>query len=220
MTASNAIFGTFSFRVELSIACPRCDHPVPVDGPVFSAHCIHCQHDLDITEEYWTDHLREACKDMQNTPLGQGSGSMMFGTNTGNLTLGRLDPYCDNCKTNFINPWELKPGTVYTCGKCGSKWPVDAPPPWLSNAVPGVILLINALLETDKNESNPLSGSRAVSVSCPSCSGNLSVDGSSRLVRCTYCDTQVYLPDELWVRLHGVKRKRRWFVVCAYRNEK
>lgn len=210
----------YSFRVELSIACPRCDHPVPVDGPVFSAHCIHCQHDLAITVEYWTDHLREACRDMRNTQLGNGSGSMMFGTNTGSLTLGRLDPYCDNCKTDFENPWELVPGTEYICRKCGSRWPVDAPPEWLSRAVPEISFLINALLETNSGGEIPLSASRALSVSCPACSGNLSVDGSGRLVRCRYCDTQVYLPDDLWARLHGVKRKRRWFVVCRCGNEK
>lgn len=210
----------FSFRVEFSMACPRCDNPVPVDGPVATAHCVHCQHDLEISEEYWAEHLEDACTNMQDTPHGQGSGSMMFGTNTGNLTLSRFDLYCDNCKTNFEDPWKLLPGSEYTCRECGSRWPVSAPPPWLSAAVPRIRLLVNALVETDsKEEEQPLSGS-LTSVSCPSCAGNLAIDGSSRLIRCNYCDKQVYLPDDLWVRIHGTRRKRRWFVVCDYWNSK
>ena len=208
----------FSFRIELSMACPRCDHAVPVDGPVSRAHCMYCQNDLVIERDYWITHIGEACSDMQNTPLGQGSGSMFLGTNTGNLTLGRLNPYCDNCKTDFSDPWGLSPGTVYECAECGSRWPVSSPPEWISLALPRVKLLINALLEKDNCSEFGHSGASLISLSCPSCSGDLSVDGSSRLVRCRYCDTQIYLPDDIWARLHGTKRKRRWFVVCEERN--
>ena len=208
----------FSFRIELSMACPRCDRAVPVDGPVSTAHCMYCQNDLTIERDYWITHIREACSEMQNTPLGQGSGSMFLGTNNGNLTLGRLNPYCDNCKTDFLDPWDLSPETVYECNCCRSRWPVSSPPEWISRALPRVKLLINALLEGDGAGELHLSAASPVSLSCPSCSGNLSFDGSRRLVRCVYCDTQVYLPDDIWMRLHGARRKRRWFVVCEERN--
>lgn len=209
----------FSFRIELGMNCPRCDHPVPVDGPISRAHCIYCQNDLEIERDYWITLIGEGCREMQSTPLGEGTGSMFLGTHNGNLTLGRLDPYCDNCKTDFADPWNLVPGTFYQCGECGSSWPVQLPPDWLGRAVPRVRILINALLEHDATEANPFADSSPMSLSCPSCSGNLQVDGSSRLVRCGYCDRQVYLPDSMWARLHGTRRKRRWFVVCEYGDE-
>lgn len=209
----------FSFRVELSMGCPRCDRPVPIDGPVSTAHCKYCQNDIEIEKDYWIEHLRDACSDMQSTSIGRGSGSMLFGTNTGNLTLGRLDPYCDNCKTDFQNPWILEPETSYVCTKCGSQWPVSRPPDWLSKSVPRIKQLVNALIEKEDGEETNLPDS-LTSISCPSCAGSLSIDGSSRLVRCSYCDKQVYLPDDLWVRLHGTKRKRRWFVICSYGEKK
>lgn len=193
---------------------------MPVDGPVSKAHCIYCQNDIEIDREYWITQIEEGCREMQNTPRGMGSGSMFMGTRSGNLTLGRLNPYCDNCKTDFKDPWNLSPGTQYECSKCGSRWPVSAPPEWLAEALPGIKLLINALVDTDSGKDSGLKGLSAFSLSCPSCSGNLPVDGSSRLVRCIYCDRQVYLPDNIWARLHGTRKKRRWFVVSEKMNGK
>lgn len=205
----------FSFRVELSMPCPRCDRPVPIDGPVESAHCMYCQNDMEIGREYWQNVLADGCAEMQGTTVGQGSGSMMFGANTSNLTLGRLDPYCNSCKTDFLEPWSLESGTIYECRKCGAGWPVQEPPGWLTKAVPRIVQLINADLS---GKTGAETGTEPVSVSCPKCSGSLTVDGSSRLVRCQWCDSRIYLPDGLWSRLHGAKRKRRWFVLCRYSN--
>ncbi len=206
--------GAFSFRVELSMSCPRCDNPVPVDGPVGRVWCPHCGGTVEIERSYWIEQLGEAVDEMRNTPVGEGTGSMFFGTNRGNLTLGRLDPYCDSCKTDFANPWDLEAG-VYTCSSCGARWPVSPPPSWLSQAVPSILQLINAVLEREGEGTAAPAYSEPVSLSCPSCSGNLELDGSSRLVRCGYCGSQVYLPDSVWMKLHGGRRKRRWFVVCS-----
>ena len=38
------------------------------------------------------------------------------------------------------------------------------------------------------------------------------IDGEDRIVICEYCETNVYLPDDLWLRLHPAKKKNRWFV--------
>jgi sugar lactone lactonase YvrE len=50
---------------------------------------------------------------------------------------------------------------------------------------------------------------------CANCKAPLSVDGSSRIVRCQYCSTDVYLPDDLWQRLHPVATVARWYLCTS-----
>ena len=52
-----------------------------------------------------------------------------------------------------------------------------------------------------------------VAFHCPGCGGSLILDGKSRKTRCTYCDTDVYLPDDLWFALHPVMTTRRWYLL-------
>ncbi len=200
------------FRVEVSITCPRCDMPVPLDGPLLNTACVHCGNSLELTPEYWWELLGEGCAEMLNTPVGQGVSSTVFGQVSGTVTLARLNPYCLNCKTDLEDPRDLAPGTTHTCGNCGSRCPVSPPPEWLSQGVPGITLLINAMVSRGEE---PLSGSSPAPVSCPSCSAGLTVDGSTRLVRCSWCGGQVYLSDQVWRALHGTRSKRKWFVVCG-----
>lgn len=49
--------------------------------------------------------------------------------------------------------------------------------------------------------------------SCLSCGGSLSVDGSSRILECTYCKSSSYIPDGLWLKFHPVSMVKRWYMV-------
>lgn len=211
--------GVFSFRIEFSIQCPGCDRPLPFDGPLERAHCNHCQSDIDIPRSYWIENLASSCRKMQKTEKGMGTGSILIGIFHGNLTLARFDPYCDNCKSSFDDPWKLVHGTSYICTECGMTYPVQQPPGWLSSEVPRIITLINALFSENDSTSGGGSGTKPESISCPTCAALLEVDGTTRFVKCKYCGGQVYLPDDLWLRFHAGKRKRRWFVICEYMDE-
>jgi len=204
----------FCFRIEFSIQCPFCDRPLPLDGPLESVFCRNCLSEVEVPREYWIDTLENACRKMQGTKKGEGRGSMLIGTFHGNLTLARFDPYCDRCKTEFADPWKLEHGTFYTCSKCGAVYPVQKPPEWLTTEAPSIITMINALISEGSQGSRADSADRITSFSCPSCAGQLSVEGISRLIKCDYCDANVYIPDNVWLRLHAGKRKRRWFVIC------
>jgi len=113
---------------EFSIQCPRCDMPLHLDGPLEKAHCNSCQSDIDVPRSYWIETLANSCRKMQETDPGMGTSSMLIGTFHGDLTLARFDPYCDNCRTSFEDPWVLPHGTIYTCKKCGAVYPVQSPP--------------------------------------------------------------------------------------------
>lgn len=204
--------GKLCFRVEFSIKCPRCDRSIPLDGPMETTICESCKSVIPISRDYWVETISDARKTMRKVELGEGSGSMMFGTFNANLSLARFNPYCDQCKTDFEQSWEDSVDSDYKCTTCGVKYPVRTPPGWLEKGVPGIKYLVNALLDTEKPLK--LTSSSPVVLSCPSCSAALEADGSTRFVDCNYCNSQVYLPDGLWMKFHKVKRKRRWFVVC------
>ncbi|MBC8043379.1 MAG: hypothetical protein IAF08_08025 [Rhizobacter sp.] len=48
---------------------------------------------------------------------------------------------------------------------------------------------------------------------CPTCSAALKVDGSSRMITCSYCNTPSYFPDELWRRLHPATQAFPWYLI-------
>ena len=203
---------SLSFRVELSIKCPECHKPVPLDGPMEIVQCESCDTDIPFTREYWVETLSEAHSKMRSVKIGQGTASMILGAFAANLSLARFYPYCDQCKTDFSPSWKNSVGGDYTCGSCGVKYPVNSPPSWLRKGIPGMQFLVNALLEVQSSKELSSSTSPVV-LACPSCSASLDVDGSTRFVDCSYCNSQVYLPDDLWMKFHKVKQKRRWFVV-------
>ncbi len=201
-----------SFRVEFSIKCPRCDRPVPLDGPLESVVCGNCETDIPFEQEYWVERITDACRAMREVNVGQGTASMILGTYNGNLSLARFAPYCDECKTDFDPSWTDSVDSQYKCSSCGVEYPVLIPPVWLKKAIPQIDYLINALTVSESLQKPDTS--KPVVVSCPSCAAALDVDGSTRFVDCGYCNSQVYLPDSVWMKFHTVKRKRRWFVVC------
>lgn len=202
-----------SFRIEFSIKCPRCDRAVPLDGPMETVICGSCKSKIPLTREYWVENISEGCTKMEEVEVGQGTSSMLLGTFNANLSLARFNPYCDECKTEFDYSWENCVGSHYTCNSCGLKYPVDLPPLWLQKNIPQIKFLVNAL--TDFMPPAKPNSSKPVVLSCPSCSAALEVNGSKRFVDCNYCNSQVYLPDALWMKFHTAKRKRRWFVVCG-----
>ena len=57
---------------------------------------------------------------------------------------------------------------------------------------------------------------RPVMMSCLHCGGALEITSeTSRIVACQYCDTDHYLPDELWRRLHPLKKRTPWYLFCG-----
>jgi len=202
-----------SARISLSIKCRRCDAPIPLNGPWEVAHCDRCQNDTKIPHEFWKDILKDIHSDLRNElEEGEGYNSTIFGTFSTSLGYGELTPYCMDCKTNF-DPGQLKTTSdSLTCSKCGKKTPIALAPEWLRRVYPPAKLIVNGFLRTGDGEL-PAETSRPVVFSCPQCGGALKVNGEDRLTDCPYCEVSVYLPDDLWFRLHPAKVKRRWFVV-------
>ena len=48
---------------------------------------------------------------------------------------------------------------------------------------------------------------------CMKCHATLPVDGTKRLVECSYCTARNYLPDDLWLALHPAAKRESWFML-------
>jgi hypothetical protein len=99
-------------------------------------------------------------------------------------------------------PLELKPNAVNA-------------PDWLRSFVPTVRRLFGAQHEGEAGAPGPevANEPRPVVMACPNCSASLSIStGNERTTTCQYCKTDIYLPDDLWRRLHPVKKAERWYI--------
>jgi len=198
--------------IECSFSCPKCDSSIKLNGPVLKVHCDSCQNDIEVPESFWKDILNDIRSDLKNDlKEGEGRGSTIFGHFNTNLTYGRLKPYCYQCKKNITidESWSLP--FMYKCPDCASKIGIYESPDWLKKVVPKVKLLVNCDL-TSGEEKEEHKSNKLIVFTCPKCGGALDIDGSERLINCEYCSADIYLPDDLWLRLHPVKIKKRWFI--------
>jgi Zn finger protein HypA/HybF involved in hydrogenase expression len=196
---------------EVSIKCPKCDGAVMLNGPWESAHCNRCQNDTEVPHEFWIDMIKDIRSEIASGELAEGEGrnSTIFGMFSTSLLYGRLAARCEECKTPIEIAADLTEPYVHTCPKCSLKTPVSPAPDWLAQGSPGVRHLV-AAEAAGAGEEPAVSG--PIAMSCTQCGGNLLLDGKDRLVPCQYCGVNLYLPDDLWFRLHPVKTKTRWFV--------
>ncbi len=198
--------------LEIGIKCPKCDSPVPLNGPWQVAHCDSCQADIDIPDDYWSDIFADILEDIK-TDLAEGEGrnSTIFGTFHTTLLYGELHARCEKCKTEFDPNADLAEAYTHYCGNCGRPIEVIPSPAWLKSVFPNAILFVDASVQSKAgDEKTDISG--PVAFTCPQCGGALMVDGKDRLLPCQFCGVNVYLPDDLWLRLHPAKTKDRWFV--------
>jgi hypothetical protein len=100
---------------------------------------------------------------------------------------------------------------VHKCPKCDRDMPVVPVPDWVKKGLPPATVVVGGSLqgkeEKGKGEEAP---TEPIAFSCIKCGGALMVDGSERVVPCEFCGVKVYLPDDLWLRLHPAKVKERW----------
>jgi Zn finger protein HypA/HybF involved in hydrogenase expression len=202
--------------IECSVKCRKCDEPVPLNGPWEAAHCDHCQNDFSIPHEFWADIFKDMRSDIDDETgdlkEGEARNATVFGIFHTTLLAGRLKARCEKCKTPIpVNP---NPGAafVHTCPQCGLKTNVIPAPAWLKQLMPIVDHFVAATLQTSGEDKSDQSRAKPVIFTCPQCGGALKVDGSERMIECSYCNASVYLPDDLWLRLHPARTRARWFI--------
>jgi len=198
----------------MSITCPKCDNSIMLQGPVRKAHCNSCQNDTNIPVKYWKENLYDALEwIVSDLKESEGHNLMQFGLFNTKWSVHELAPRCRNCNKKLeIKNVDGNKESKIKCSKCGVKNDIAPVPGWLKYKLPAADFFVNAQMH-DELEDNEPAISGGIALTCSKCGGALIVDGKDRLVPCKYCDVHVYLPDDLWLRLHPVEVKSRWFLV-------
>ena len=201
------IFGA----IEGSVICPGCEQPVFLDGLWETAHCDRCSNEIELGKEFWKNYLPDFLKDIRGYKEKQGSTCQTMGGLRTSWKYYRLKPRCTFCNTYYDFDFASKePPYFLQCGNCKRKSPVTGRPKWLQRTLPAIKLLINSDFEETSEGFENLS--EPVVFSCPKCGASLNINGAERLVPCEYCRVKVYLPDNLWFKLHPAKTKTMWFI--------
>lgn len=205
--------------IELKTSCGHCSSPLMLNAVTNDFICPACNKNNYFSDEDWQNLLDDAVKEGPGLNDGEGQPStIMRGAYTYQLMYGKQQPRCGKCKTkidvNKLEEYSAK--SNYSCPKCSNEIFIRRTNDILQKEFSGIKFLVGE--DDDMLKVNPVKGklpssAKPVLFTCPSCAGNLEIDGTDRMVSCKYCDSQIYLPDDLWLRLHPVKEVSRWYLV-------
>ncbi len=205
-------------RVMLLRKCDECGNDYPVNGMVESVRCTRCGDDQRAPKAFWGGYLGDDVKEARS-PGGASGGNVLAGRH-GACTrqLWGIPPLCRKCAALLpwgavLEAWNRAAGgtpSAVACAACGETHRARLPPSWAPEVFPGIGLLVS------ETATDPATGSeppRPVVFKCPSCMASLKIDGVRRIIHCTFCDSDVYLPDDLWLHFNPATRRGRWWML-------
>ena len=195
---------TFTLRTE----CDKCGDMIPVNGPLRHVVCGSCQAQYDLTPSVWSTQVASSSEGYRilNNPY------------TCNDT-DDTSRMCPACEKHFpFDEAAVEGDEEIHCPYCGREIHSYPAPDWLVKELPAVVHVVGGDREEGEGGSGvvlqPEETQRPVVLSCPNCGGGLKVTGESeRLIPCEHCNTDVYLPDGVWRRLHPVDTVSPWTLV-------
>ncbi len=202
---------------EIRTSCRSCGHPIPVNGPQGSLTCTTCFEEMVLSPERIAGFLNDFEEDYEGLTEGQGQGgTLMSGDGTFKYGYWRLEPRCSSCRSALPIPEEPGVSTV-RCSNCDLEYFVYPVSEQLQKKVPSARLCFALQPPPGNRASGDLSVDDAslkpVVMSCPQCAAALAVSSvSERIMKCSYCNSEVYVPDAIWKRLHPVVKSEEWFV--------
>jgi hypothetical protein len=200
---------------EIRTSCSSCGQSLPLNGPYRKVTCTACFSEISIPADIVSGFLNDFEEEYEGLEQGQGQGgTLMSGSGTYKYGTWRLPPRCSSCKKPLPVAEEVSEGPL-RCS-CGADYHLFPAPDWLKRDVPSVVFCITAgpppgesgelELEPDEESVKP------IVMSCPNCAGALSISAASeRVMSCGFCNTEVYVPDAVWKRLHPVSETVEWF---------
>jgi hypothetical protein len=204
-------------RVLLQRRCDECGNDYPVNGLVDRVRCTRCGETQMASLGFWRAYVAPDVATSREP--GQGSGGSFLGGPHGacNRQCWGIPPLCRKCATlldwnALVRSWDQAAaegsGLVH-CGSCGEGHRTRPPPAWAADLFPGLIFLVAETASLGSHEQS----AKPVVFKCPSCLAPLQVDGVRRIVRCRYCESDVSLPDDLWLHLNPAAKRARWWML-------
>lgn len=193
---------------------------MPMDALVEEILCHSCQNIQKFPYDYWKKSILDsAVSEGFKFKEDEGRNSTeMTGEFTFHITYGRQHPRCPKCKTGLDDSKftdYAKAGNA-KCTKCGNEISVREAPDDIKKLFPGISYLAGEdsnMFSSGNQSTITAQSSKPIIFTCPSCAGALEIDGKERTVTCKFCNSEIYLPDDLWLRLHPAKTVNRWYMV-------
>lgn len=209
-----------SICVEIKTSCSHCGNALPLNALEEKIFCNSCQQMNDFPYELWKKSILDSALN-EYSDLKEGEGqtqTVMTGASNFNIMYGVQKPRCQKCKTPVAPEhfFDYAQAGSKICEKCSNVISVRKLPDELMNTFEGISFIIGEDPDMFNHNEAGIKTPNAVKpilFTCPSCAGNLKVDGTSRVINCSYCNSEIYLPDDLWLRLHPVKTVERWYMV-------
>jgi Zn finger protein HypA/HybF involved in hydrogenase expression len=207
---------------KVRTTCLECGESIAFEGPSLGVRCPGCQSAIEFDAKRWKMILgfRDQVKE-----LGLQEGQIKNATSIFGYTVligfGPQRPLCSAC-SGVLDLSATPPGTdgVVRCPACGGTTPTFPPPPWLAAVEPAALQLFGAARSGGVSNAEAVASpnaARPVSFACPDCGGNLKITNETpRILACSYCSADLYLPDPLWRAIHPVKKRVPW--VVAFRD--
>ncbi len=207
-------YAGFTVRTE----CNHCGNPLPLHGPLLAAPCPHCLEEAQIPAKVWRTILEDFDEQHESLSEGQGAVSVMV-VDASNIRHEHKKhvPSCEKCGAPFgVNQLPVGTDTNFACTQCGDPASTHPVPKWLRGMVPTA----RQFYSTDPGAGGASTLSlesaqsiKPVAMACPACGGSLAATTESeRIMACRFCHTDVYLPDDVWRRLHPVATVKEWFI--------
>lgn len=199
-------------RMLILNRCTECGSDYPVNGLVKTVRCTRCGDIQRLSHKFWNEYVQK-CAGGARTPGTWNRRGVMDGFM---VTCHALPPLCRKCFSligmDALNTaWQAAQAggrTNIFCTQCGEAHSARKPPDWALQIFPDAVFLIGEVT----GEAGP-EASKPVIFKCPSCLAALEIAGEKRIVRCRYCESDVYLPDDLWLHFNPSSKRARWWML-------
>jgi hypothetical protein len=201
-----------TLEITFRTSCTSCWQPVPVNAVTETVMCSACKARMPID---WRTVWESLSLVEDRVMIYGGSGQQ-------ELTWRPLLMKCSGCARPLdMDRIEVSDRTTFLC-MCGKLTRLRRFPKseaWIAGDLPKLELATHLLCEDPSLVENlddvtiAVANPNAPTVfPCPMCGGSLPVDGTTRLVACTFCQTRAYLPDDLWASLNPAPKPEPWFL--------
>ncbi|MBN1619851.1 hypothetical protein JW890_03935 [candidate division WOR-3 bacterium] len=203
--------------IELKTKCRKCDGTIHINALTQKIPCPFCREELNLSLKTWEGILEDPIREAPDFDEGESTNSTVMGNINYQITYGRQIPRFPESKKNI----DLKKAAEYAekgnieDPDTGKKHSFRKIPIEYANIFPEAMYLAmeDTGLVPGGIENKTVNAQEPVAFACPKCGGFLDVDGKNRMVKCSFCNVSVYLPDDLWMRLHPTDTITRWFIL-------
>lgn len=199
-----------SFTFTLRTDCNKCGKTVGVNGPLRSLTCDTCFEKMKLTPKFWSDQVAAAEEGMR-----------IWNYQYVCLPAKEKKPHCYNCEKPFSDYKSyIGKDTKIICKHCGKSMYTFPAPKYLTKVLPMVVQIISTERDSEEESTASLdmkadqNSMKPVIFTCPNCSAVLRIGSeTARILTCEHCDSDVYMPDPIWNRLHPVKKILPWTII-------